>query len=796
MSNAIGATPDTKYYLRFTDASGQVYSTDGGSLFAVTNVQFGASNSGGPPSTSSASAGGVTLSNLSFTLGSSSLTTKLDQMLESGTSWSNVELLGFDGSSLAVDDSFRQAIGQTDSLSIDGLQQSAVHNVSLAYSALKEKVIAPGSSGTSTSASWNQITNLPTDTTKVLAVSKPSASYAATKLDATAGGTSLSDVANTGVSSAADRVVAQFTTDGTVIGQSNGAQGWVDVASASFDQSQLLGPSDPSGAGKVSFGDLDLKVSAGSLEPLLFQDLTNGTGISVKLAVYGASGALTDSYDFSLASIVSAISADANGDQSYSIKFDDERSRHYAPGASQPATAGWNQITNTADVASPVTKAIALSGSPVRSAAVTNSTVDGFPEQAPADDASLSGATPNTKYYLRFTDTSGQVYSADAGSLFAVTNVQFGASNVGGPSSASGASAGKVTLSNLSFTLGSSSLTTKLDQMLESGTSWSDVELLGFDGSSLAIDDSFKQAIDKTDSVSIDGWNQFAVHNVSMAYGTLQEQVIAPGSSGTSTSASWNQITNLPADTTKVFAVSKPSASNAATKLDATTGGTSLSDVANTGVSSAANRVLAQFTTDGTVIGQSNGAQGWVDVASASFDQSQLLGLSNPSGAGKVSFGDLDLKLSAGLLEPLLFQDLTNGTGISVKLAVYGGSGTLTDSYDFSLASIASAISADANADQSYSITMRSEPASQRLPVGTGSRIPRMSRRRSRRRSLCLARRSEVPRRPVPRMTAFRRRSQRVTLLLLVRGKAQTMLSASPTPPARFSAPMGSLCLP
>lgn len=44
MSNAIGATPDTKYYLRFTDASGQVYSTDGGSLFAVTNVQFGASN--------------------------------------------------------------------------------------------------------------------------------------------------------------------------------------------------------------------------------------------------------------------------------------------------------------------------------------------------------------------------------------------------------------------------------------------------------------------------------------------------------------------------------------------------------------------------------------------------------------------------------------------------------------------------------------------------------------------------------------------------------------------------------
>ena len=141
-------------------------------------------------------------------------------------------------------------------------------------------------------------------------------------------------------------------------------------------------------------------------------------------------------------------------------------------------SASWNRDTNENDFSTD-----GLDDAPPLAAPVTLN-----------DAQTLSPAvSPGLTYYVRFTTANGSTGPLDGSTLYQLNSFSFDDQqtlNIG--SQSSGAGAGKVTFNPLDLVLTQPALTPALFEMLASGATFKEVDVLGYgqDGT-LATDDSF-----------------------------------------------------------------------------------------------------------------------------------------------------------------------------------------------------------------------------------------------------------------------------------------------------------------
>ena len=339
----------TKYYLSFTPYAGTTLSPDGGTLYQVSDVGFGATQSLNIGS-QAAGAGKIAFDPLTFTTSSSNLTVQLDTMLASGTPFEQVNLYGFDSTSdgtavPVLHDVFKLAAAQSDTIDA----ASGEHKVALEYGGLVESSVplnADGSTGTPVTAGWNRVTNVSDSNLKTsldgAAVNLPAADPS---MDAVA----------PGPSGPRDLYVRFTGYDNSVLGG-----GWIPLASAglSFDQTLNIGSQATSvGAGKVTFDPLTLSFAPGTTEPTLFKDEAAGVPFKqVEIASYTQGtgttpGTLVDDYLFGLAAVQTSSHSvdDGTPSQTYTLQYGTEQIQHTitAPdGSTTTTTGGWDATKN------------------------------------------------------------------------------------------------------------------------------------------------------------------------------------------------------------------------------------------------------------------------------------------------------------------------------------------------------------------------------------------------------------------------------------------------------------------
>ena len=718
---ADGVGSSTRYYLQFTDASGRLISLDGGSLYSVSDFSFGSSQTLNIGSLAGGTgAGKVALGGISFTLGSSNLSTLLDQMMASGVSLSHVDLYGFDPvqgqvsptASPVVHDTFKLAAVKSDEID----PTSGAHQVTLDYGGVVESA-APqnpdGTLGTPVTKGWNAVTNT-SDNSQTTDISGRSvANPTAT----------LSQVATTAGSPGQNLDVYMQLRDsqGHLLG--GGSKGWIAVSAADLSALQTLNigsQSSGAGAGKIVFNPLSVSFRAGTLQPYLLAALASGQELEIEMASYKSSstgqGALVDDYRFGIAGVASE-ATDETGLSTYTFKYGQEQVTHYTPSSDgsfvSPENEGWDSVKNMT---------IAGQSQPTiynQQAPTTFSSALTVP-QAAAD-----GVGSSTRYYLQFTDASGRLISLDGGSLYSVSDFSFGSSqtlNIG--SLAGGTGAGKVALGGISFTLGSSNLSTLLDQMMASGVSLSHVDLYGFDPvqgqvsptASPVVHDTFKLAAVKSDEIDPTS----GAHQVTLDYGGVVESA-APqnpdGTLGTPVTKGWNAVTNT-SDNSQTTDISGRSVANPTATL---------SQVATTAGSPGQNLDVYMQLRDsqGHLLG--GGSKGWIEVSAADLSALQTLNIGSQSsgaGAGKIVFNPLSVSFRAGTLQPYLLAALASGQELEIEMASYKssstGQGALVDDYRFGIAGVASEAT-DETGLSTYTFKYGQEQVTHYTPSSDGS---------------------------------------------------------------------------
>ena len=235
------------------------------------------------------------------------------------------------------------------------------------------------------------------------------------------------------------------------------------------------------------------------------------------------------------------------------------------------------------------------------------------------------------------------------GQFFALEGFSFSDQNtVSIGSASSGAGAGKVTFNPLQLTLSQPGLQPALFQALASGTAFQEVDVLGYSQGSnqLVTDDSFGLVFANGLSTDASGTTQ-----VSLEYGSEE---IQQSLSTTPVSVGWNQIQN-----TVGFDISQAAADPPPAAAPATL---SPQDPTVSPTSSAPLNYYVRFTlSDGSVVTVNEGQFFALEGFSFSDQNTVSIG-SASSGAGKATFNPLQLTLSQGDLQPVLFQALASGT--------------------------------------------------------------------------------------------------------------------------------------
>ena len=270
------------------------------------------------------------------------------------------------------------------------------------------------------------------------------------------------------------------------------------------------------------------------------------------------------------------------------------------------------------------------------------------------------------QYYLTFTDSQGNTFTADGSSFYVVANVSFGTLQ----QLENGAVAGSMSFQPLTFQLGSNQLALQLDQDLASGATLSQINLYGYDddattgGMVEVVHDVFKAASVQSDAVSPGQ----GTHNFSISYRGLVESIspiLADGTQAPAVTAGWNAVTNT-ADNNLTTDISGAPA-------NVPTGDPS----AAVPLSTPTIDYYVRFTeANGDVLGG-----GWIELQGAGFtlDESLSSG-SSGAGSGKVSLQSLNLNFFAGQLGSTLLQMEAEGAHLAqIDVAAYSVTGTGTN---------------------------------------------------------------------------------------------------------------------
>ena len=262
-----------------------------------------------------------------------------------------------------------------------------------------------------------------------------------------------------------------------------------------------------------------------ALTPALFEMLASGaTFQEVDVLGYGADGTLAtdDSFGFVAAS---ELSSGSSGTTTVALQYGSASFISTPPGNGTPISGSWDRVTNTNDFS-------------------TDGETDPPPLAAPAtlsDAPALSPAvSPGLTYYVRFTTTHGGTGPLDGSTLYQLNSFSFDEQQtVSIGSQSGGAGAGKVTFNPLDLVLTQPALTPALFEMLASGATFQEVDVLGYGaGGALATDDSFGFVAASELSSGSSGTT-----TVALQYGSASFTSTPPGN-GTPTSASWDRITN------------------------------------------------------------------------------------------------------------------------------------------------------------------------------------------------------------------------------------------------------------
>jgi VCBS repeat-containing protein len=664
----------TQYFVRFTNSSGTVLTGDttSGQWFAIGDPAFSISQtltfrSGA----TDIDAGEASFSALSLTLGSSSLTGKIDQALQSGAAFKTIEIVGYD--------SIADKLVKTSSLVLKGAYAASdaidtyfgTHALSFTYGDIVQSVGSYDASGNLTGSAtqgWNPITNRPDDSTAFDISGRPG--------DPVDKGAFTSAVA--AQAPAPQHVFLQLrNADGSALAGLGGD--WIELDYANFKQLQAVSLTGTL-AGKVTFGPLKLGLHDQALAPLLDQALASGKAFQLELAVYGDRGTgsdvLLDDYQFGLAGLTNS-QVGGSGARTLTFDYGSVRMAHSVFGKTGAYTGstveGWDRIRNI-KLTAPDSAATSFDG-----------------QKAPVAFTDLNVTTQGptaTHYYARFTKNDGTFVGGDnGGQWFEVYGTKYGASQTLALGTG-GLAVGKVAFADLHINLGPSKLTTTLDSMLKLGQTFQTIELAGYadgpDGQVKVSTTVFKTIGPDSDTVVPDN----GLHDFTFTYGGIVESLTRFDDNATPigvVTAGWDAIQNKADDT-------PPAA------------GTDVDPAKIVPISISQREIYVQFRNqDGSAL--TGMGTKWIKLDAAYFSHEQGLTINT------TTLKELQLTFKAGTLGPILDQALAQGgKSFQIEVAAYARTpdgSVLTDDYQFGLAGI-TAHYAGTYAD-SYSIAYGSE---------------------------------------------------------------------------------------
>ena len=647
----------TQYFARFTNSSGSVLTGDTTSAqwFGIGDPAFSISQtltfrSGA----TDIDAGEASFSALSLTLGSSTLTGKIDQALQSGAAFKTIEIVGYD--------SIADKLVKTSSLVLKGAYAASdaidtyfgKHALSFTYGDIVQSVGSYDADGNLTGSAtqgWNLITNRPDESTAFDISGRPG--------DPVDNGAFTSAVA--AQAPAPQHVFLQLrNADGSALAGLGGD--WIELDFANFKQLQAVSLTGTL-AGKVSFEPLKLGLHDQALAPLLDQALASGKAFQLELAVYGDRGTgsdvLLDDYQFGLAGLTNS-QVGGSGARTLTFDYGSVRMTHSVFGNTGAYTGstveGWDRIRNI-KLTAPDSAATSFDG-----------------QKAPVAFTDLNVTTQGpaaTHYYARFTKSDGNVVGGDngGGQWFEVYGTKYGASQTLALGTG-GLAPGKVAFADLHINLGPSKLTTTLDSMLKLGQTFQTIELAGYadgpDGQVKVSTTVFKTIGPNSDAVVPDN----GLHDFTFKYGGIVESLTRFDENGAPigvVTAGWDAITNK-ADNT-------PPSGDSGALPPGTTVPTSIGQ----------REIYVQIRNqDGSAL--TGIGTKWIKLDSAYFSHEQGLTINT------TTLKELQLTFKAGTLGPILDQALAQGgKSFQIEVAAYARTpdgSVLTDDYQFGLAGI------------------------------------------------------------------------------------------------------------
>ncbi|MGI4794583.1 MAG: Hint domain-containing protein [Janthinobacterium lividum] len=634
-------------YLRFIDASGHIVSLDGGSLFAADGVNF------------SEDSGSTTLfGELNFNLGSSSLSSLLDQELVDGSKIAAVEVFqttSLGGSTQVVAEDVFKDVG----IAGDGINAgTGAHSFTAVYDGLVESAPGVSSNGGSTTNvvdGWNQLKNisdnrLNTDINGKVFNNTPEFSK---------------DVAATSTTSQPlDYYVRLSDAKGNnLLGSSlTGTAGWVQLNEADLGFSQVVSFST-GGDGKAAFNPVQLMLDGSSLDPVLLQALASRAGLQMEIAAYApadgtSSTHLVSDYRFGSVTATSAstqLGAQATN-QTYDLSYKQEVIEQYATNVAGTTTLssseGWNESTNAA--LSTTSTLVPTQNAPTSTPLVP-----------------IAGSLPTENTYMRFIDASGKIVSLSGESLFEAGGVNF--------SQESGVSS----LYDLNFNLSSSNLSSLLDQTLVSGQNIAAIDVFqttSLGGSTQVVAENVFKDVDLT-SEDIDAGT--GAHSFAAVSRDLVEETAVVDSSGTlikSMPLGWNQIQKIADDSldtdvngrfignTSDLPINVAAASDASQFINLQ--GTAAAATSST-IQPLDYYVRLSDAKGHNLLGSSlTETAGWLQLNGADLGFSRVVSFGS-GGDEKVAFNPVTLMLDGSSLDPVLLQALGSQAGLQMEIATY-----------------------------------------------------------------------------------------------------------------------------
>lgn len=418
---------DTQF-IRLYDQSGNLVTIGGVSLFPVSAVSLGATTTNG-----SNGARVLTGGTLSVSLGNSPLDVTLSTLFDSGTTFQEVDILGYSGTKLAEESSLGGAFGQ-------GLTVAAGGGgvATFGYQALE---LQSWTNGTADQASFIRGT--------ALAAFPNGGPQAAPSIKPT---TALTLTPET-------YYVRFVSTSGSIL-TAGGAQYFaLDTAgNGTAVPSQVI-------SGKLQFGiptfdPLSLALSDPAAAPALLSQLTSGTKLGeIDVLGYNSAGTLVQAQSFGAAT-VSTVQITTGGTLQLSAAYGSEaQQQSYVGTTSGTLSSSWNSATN--------------------GPGFSNGAGGTQPRAAPATLplTGVAGNAPPLDYYVQVYSASGVKLTLDGATLFALQDYSAAATV---PASSTGTT-GSVTLSPLNLTLIDPLLAANLLNDVAQVTTLGEVDVLAYD---------------------------------------------------------------------------------------------------------------------------------------------------------------------------------------------------------------------------------------------------------------------------------------------------------------------------